>query len=70
MKTWNNFTRGEIKIDTSDQYSQVDRDEDTAETGDVETKQHENISTRPRNKNLVKGVERLDIKFGGNEYGT
>ena len=31
----------------------------------METKERENTNTRPRRDNEVKGVERLEMKFGG-----
>ena len=35
------------------------------ESGDLETKEHENTNTRPRRANIGKGVDRLEMKFGG-----
>ena len=35
------------------------------ESGDLETKEHENTNTSPRRVNAVKGFERLEMKFGG-----
>ena len=36
----------------------------------METKEHEDTKTRPRRPNTGKGVERLEMKFGGKKYDT
>ena len=36
----------------------------------MKTKERENTNTRPRMDNVGKGVERLEIKFGGKTYDT
>ena len=36
----------------------------------METKEHEDTKTRPRRLNTGKGVERLEMKFGGKKYDT
>ena len=36
----------------------------------METKERENANTRPRRANSVKGVEHLELKFGGKKYDT
>ena len=42
----------------------------TAESRNVEIEECGNISTISRRANSGKRVERLEIKFGGNKYGT
>lgn len=54
----------------SDQYAPVEIDGKTVESSDVEIKERENISTIPKRENLGKGVERLEMNFSGNKYGT
>ena len=36
----------------------------------METKDSENMNTRPIRANTGKGVERLEMKFGGKKYDT
>ena len=36
----------------------------------MKTKERENTNTRPRRDNTKKGIERLDMKFGGKTYDT
>ena len=36
----------------------------------METKEHENTNTRPKGANVGKGVDRLEMKFGGGKYDT
>ena len=61
---------GKYQIDTNDQDAPVDRDEDTAESSNIETKERENARTRPRRENSGKSVERFEMKFGGKKCGT
>ena len=49
---------------------EINQDEREIEAGDLETKERENTNTRPRRDNSGKGVERLEIKFGGKTYDT
>ena len=49
---------------------EINQDEREIEAGDLETKERENTNTRPRRDNAGKGVERLEIKFGGKTYDT
>ena len=58
------------QIDTSDQDAPVQRDEDTAEASDIETKECENTSTITRRSNIGKIFEHLDMKFVGKTYST
>ena len=58
------------QMDTSNQDTQVEINENTAEASNVETKQSDNTRTRRRIKNAGEGVERLEMKFGGEKYGT
>ena len=46
------------------------QDEREIEAVDLETKEHENTNTRPRRANVGKGVDRLEMKFGGGKYDT
>ena len=62
--------RKKYQIDTSDQDAPVDRYEDTTEASNIETKDSENTITRARRENPGKVVERLEMKFVGNKYGT
>ena len=61
---------GKYQIETSDQNEPVDRDKYTAEASDIETKERENPRTIARRENIGKGVEHVEIKFGGNKYCT
>ena len=58
------------QIDTSNQDAPVDIDEETTEASDIYTKECENTRTISRGENSGKGVERIEMKFGGNKYGT
>ena len=40
------------------------------EAGYLETKEHKNTNTRPIRANSGKGVEILEMKFGGKKYDT
>ena len=50
--------------------AQIKQDERKIEAGDMEIKEHENTNTRPRAYNAGKGVERLEVNFGGKKYDT
>ena len=41
------------------------QDEREIEAGDLKTREHESTNTRPRRANVGKGVDRLEMKFGG-----
>ena len=40
------------------------------EAVDLDTKESENTNTRPRKANVGKGVDSLEMKFGGGKYDT
>ena len=48
----------------------TNQDEREIETGDVETKEHENTNIRPRRSSAGKVVEHLEMKFGGETHDT
>ena len=61
---------GKYQIDTSDQDAPVYINKETTEARDIETKEHNNNSTRPRRENSGKGADRPKMKFGGKKHGT
>ena len=46
------------------------QDERKTEARDVKTKEHENTNTRLKRAYAGKGVEHLEMKFGGGIYAT
>ena len=48
----------------------MDQDEIQSESIYLETKARENINKKPRREDSGKGVEHLDMKFGGKKYDT
>ena len=49
---------------------ETNQDERKIEAGYMEAKYRENTNTSPRRANAGKGVERLEMKFGGKTYDT
>ena len=61
-----------IEDEDMEQPKEIERNQDEIEIeeGDLETKECENTNTRPRRSNTRKGVERLEMDFGGKTYDT
>ena len=53
-----------------DDYAPINQDEIKIEASDMDTKDRKNTNTIPRRVNAGRGVERLNIKFGGKKYDT
>ena len=49
---------------------ETNQDEREIEAGDTETNLNSNTKTSPRRANAGKGVECLEMKFGGGKYDT